>query len=106
MSGSIYTEVMAKLVIYLSTVHPSLPESCLNLKALPRQELGRFLTGQEMVTSQILPTTCSQSSICRAPKIELDGLRNNVVAKMAGNSMSSLCCGSMLLICLLALELK
>jgi hypothetical protein len=96
--------MIAKLVAHHSVVHPSLPESC--LIALPRQELRRFLTGQEMVTSQILPTTDSQSSICRAPKLQLDGLRNNVLAKMAGNSMSSLCCGSMLLVCLLALELK
>ena len=100
----LYQEMMANLVGHLSVFHPSLPKSC--LIALARQELHRFLTGQEMVTSQVLPTTDSQSFICQAPKLELDGLRNNVVAKMAGNSMSSLCCGSMLLICLLALELK
>ncbi|CAK9060883.1 Uncharacterized protein SCF082_LOCUS31987, partial [Durusdinium trenchii] len=76
------------------------------VEALTSFEKQRFLTGDEMIASQVLPVTVQQASLSGAPKLELGELPNSTKAKMAGNSMSALCCGAMLLTCILALELK
>ena len=72
----------------------------------PLQEKKRFLTGAEMMSSQLLPTTEKQSALCGAPMLQLQGLRNNAIAKMAGNSMSVPCVALMLLIAVLAFDLE
>ena len=71
---------------------------------LMRQEKQRFLTGDEMLASQILPVTAVHAKLSGAPQLQLQDFPNNVKGKMAGNSMSTLCCGTMLLVCILALE--
>ena len=70
------------------------------------QEKGRFLTGDEMIASQILPVTPTQALACGAPVLQLGGLSNATKAKMAGNSMSAPCVGLMLLVAAVALELR
>ena len=70
------------------------------------QEKKRFLTGDEMISSQVLPTNDVQATMSNAPKLDLQEFRNSTKAKMAGNSMSALCVGAMLLVCVLALEPK
>ena len=59
-----------------------------------------------MMSSQLLPVTERQSALCGAPMLQLQGVRNNAIAKMAGNSMSVPCVGLMLLTAVLALDLK
>ena len=75
-----------------------------HLQPCPCQELRRFLDPREMVASQILPVTPEQSERCGAPMIDFNGIRPAKVAKMAGNSMSGVCVGAMLLIAALALK--
>ena len=70
------------------------------------QDKRRFLTGEEMLASQVLPVTSLHASLCGAPKLQVENLPNNVKGRMAGNSMSTLCCGAMLMACILALEHK
>lgn len=70
------------------------------------QEKGRFLTGDEMISSQILPVTHAHALESGAPMLQLGGMNNATKAKMAGNSMSAPCVGLMLLVAALALELR
>lgn len=70
----------------------------------PRQEKKRFLSGDEMLASQILPVTVQQAKTCGAPRLELQGINNNSRGKMAGNSMSTPCIGAMMLLASIALE--
>ena len=68
------------------------------------QEKERFLSGEEMLSSLILPITEQQSDLCGAPALDLSNLKNSTKAFMAGNSMSVPCVGLMLLAAALALE--
>ena len=70
----------------------------------PNQEKKRFLTGPEMLASQILPVTAGQARKAMAPKLDLSNLRSNQSAHMADNSMSVPCVAAMLLVAMLALE--
>lgn len=71
---------------------------------LLRQEKQRFLSGDEMLSSLILPINEQQSNLCGAPALNLSNLKNSTKAFMAGNSMSVPCVGLMLLAAALALE--
>eukprot|EP00438_Fugacium_kawagutii_P000869 Skav215100 [mRNA] locus=scaffold899:136949:138049:- [translate_table: standard] len=77
-----------------------LPKSTLT----PGQETKRFLSGDEMIASQVLPVTKKQSLRCGGPMLELESTNNSARGKMAGNSMSAPCVGAVLLIAALALE--
>ena len=68
------------------------------------QDKQRFLTGEEMLNSMVLPTTKEQANACGAPKLELGDMRNTLMAKCAGNSMSAACMGAIAMVALLALE--
>ena len=77
---------------------PSVPGSC--------QAQKRFLSGQEMLASQVLPTTDEHAALSRAPKLQLDSTTESVQGRMAGNSMSTPCVASVFLTAILALDLK
>ena len=71
-----------------------------------QQEHKRFLTGHEMVSSQLLPVTPGQARKCGSPKLELSCLSERQIARAAGNSMSASCVGAILLAAVLALDMK
>lgn len=70
------------------------------------QDKQRLLSGTEMIASHIIPVTCEQGRSCSAPPLCLEGLSNQVKAKMAGNSMSVPCVAAILLVAILALEIR
>ncbi|CAK8990645.1 unnamed protein product [Durusdinium trenchii] len=78
----------------------------INLEDVVATDKKRFLSGEEMLASQILPINKQQADVCGAPVLQLDGLRNAAKAKAAGNSMSVPCVGLMLLVAALALEVS
>ena len=67
------------------------------------QEKHRFLTGNEMLASQLIPTTAKQAAICSAPVLRVgdSGLNKGTAA---GNTMSTPCVGAIMLIAAMALE--
>ena len=73
---------------------------------LQPQDKKRFVSPKELLSSHILPVTDEHSRICRAPALCLDGVSDGQQSKMAGNSMSSVCVGMVLLAACLSLELK
>ena len=71
-----------------------------------RTGLPQEMTGDEMISSQILPVTHAHALESGAPMLQLGGMNNATKAKMAGNSMGAPCVGLMLLVAALALELR
>ena len=79
------------------------------LSALRRraaQDHGRFLSGREMLASQVLPTTAEFAKSCGAPQLELGEISDAQYGRMAGNSMSVPCVATVILAGVLALDMK
>lgn len=70
------------------------------------EEHSRFVTPEEMLSSQVLPVTSKQAEACMAPKLDLSGVPPLKIAKMAGNSMNVQCVAAVLLTAILALDYK
>lgn len=58
------------------------------------------------MSSQVIPVTAEQARICKAPKLDLDGVLPSLVAKMSGNSMSVPCVAAVCLTAILALDFR
>lgn len=62
------------------------------------------MTAKELLSAQTIPCTRLQSQKCLAPQIVAKDVKNNSLAKMAGNSMSIPCMGIVMLAAACSLE--
>lgn len=74
--------------------------------SLTLEDKSRFVAPLEMLSSQVLPVTSAHAKACMAPKLELSGIPESQISKMAGNSMNIPCVAAVLLTAILALDYR
>lgn len=68
------------------------------------QEHRRFLQPTELLAAQTLPTTNLQAEQCGAPKLVCREVKKSSLYRMAGNSISVPCLGTIVLAAICGLE--
>ena len=79
-------------------------KSCHHLLRTGLQEHQRVLSAQEMLNTQVLPCSKRQAKVSSGCQLNLEGVPETALKKMAGNGMNVAAIGSVLLCCAMSLQ--